>query len=477
MSLGRRLAELERSQPSANPAAVRAPRRGPLDDLRDRTRESLMRDVGKKLGGPERDARQLKALVVDELDRLILEASTLLTPGERQRLASLIIDDVLGYGPIEPLLADPGVSEVMVNGTDAIYVERKGVIEVTGLRFRSPEHLRQIIVRIAASMGRRIDESSPMVDARLADGSRVNAVIPPLAVDGPVLTIRKFSADTMTAEDLVTRGSATPAAMALLGATVRGKLNILVSGGTGTGKTTFLNVLSSFIPATDRIVTIEDAVELRLRQRHVIRLECRAANIEGRGAVSTRDLVRNSLRMRPDRIIVGECRGAEALDMLQAMSTGHDGSLGTLHANTPIDALSRLETMVLMAGLELPARAIRDQLASAVDLIVQLDRLRTGARVVGSITEVVGVEDDRVVLNPLFVRNYENPAAEVPETGTGPAVDDGRLSPTGAQPHFGHKLAKHGVLLDPRILAGADSTGAYPSPSAGAVGPVRAAIS
>jgi pilus assembly protein CpaF len=416
-----------------------------------------MRDVSKKLGGVERDSHRLRILVADELDRLIIDASTLLNQAERQRLATLIIDDVLGYGPIEPLLADPSISEVMVNGTETIYVERRGVIERTNLRFRSAEHLKQIIVRIAASMGRRIDESSPMVDARLADGSRVNAVIPPLAVDGPVLTIRKFSADTMTAGDLVTKGSLSKPALVLLAAAVRGRLNILVSGGTGTGKTTFLNVLSSFIPATDRIVTIEDAVELRLRQHHVIRLECRAANIEGKGAVATRDLVRNSLRMRPDRIIVGECRGPEALDMLQAMSTGHDGSLGTLHANTPADALSRLETMVMMAGLDIPARAIRDQLASAIDVIVQLERLRNGARVVGSVSEVVGIDDDRVVLNPLFTRTYD-----ADRTGHDGGPDGSRLEPTGTPPHFAEKLAKHGVTLDLVALglAGPAETGA-----------------
>jgi len=446
-TLGHLLAEREERE-RGRPATHRA-RRDPLEELRDRTRESLMKDVSKKLGS-ERDPQVLKALVADELDRLIVDASALLDASERARLVSLIIDDVLGYGPIEPLLADPTVSEVMVNGTDAIYVERRGRIELTPYRFRSADHLKQVIVRIAASMGRRIDESSPMVDARLADGSRVNAVIPPLAVDGPVLTIRKFAADTMTAEDLVTRGSLSRPALALLAAAVKGKLNILVSGGTGTGKTTFLNVLSGFIPAGDRIVTIEDAVELKLRQRHVIRLETRVANIEGKGAITIRDLVRNSLRMRPDRIIVGECRGAEALDMLQAMSTGHDGSLGTLHANTPADAITRLETMVMMAGLDIPAKAIREQLASAVDVIVQLERLRTGARVVGSISEVLGVDSDRVVMNPLFTRVYgEEPAGQAPD----PTRPEGSyLQSSGVQPEFAEKLAKHGVALDPRIM-------------------------
>ncbi len=446
-TLGHLLAE--REQRERGLPTTRRVRRDPLEELRDRTRESLMKDVSKKLGS-ERDPQALKALVADELDRLIVDASTLLDAAERARLVALIIDDVLGYGPIEPLLADPTVSEVMVNGTDAIYVERRGRIELTPYRFRSADHLKQVIVRIAASMGRRVDESSPMVDARLADGSRVNAVIPPLAVDGPVLTIRKFAADTMTADDLVSRGSLSRPALALVAAAVKGRLNILVSGGTGTGKTTFLNVLSTFIPASDRIVTIEDAVELKLRQRHVIRLETRVANIEGKGAITIRDLVRNSLRMRPDRIIVGECRGAEALDMLQAMSTGHDGSLGTLHANTPADAITRLETMVMMAGLDIPARAIREQLASAVDVIVQLERLRTGARVVGSISEVLGVEGDRVIMNPLFTRVY---GEEAEGSAPDPARPEGSyLQSSGVQPEFAEKLAKHGVLLDPRIM-------------------------
>jgi pilus assembly protein CpaF len=420
-------------------AAGEAPRRvrDPVSELRDRTRETLARDLGKKLGGSEHDAGKLKLLVTEELDKMISDSSRLLTAAERADLASSLIDDVLGYGPIEPLLADASVSEVMVNGTDAIFVERGGQIELTTARFRSDDHLRQVIVRIAAAVGRRVDESSPMVDARLADGSRVNAVIPPLAVDGPALTIRKFGADTLTAQDLVDKGSLTPAALKLLAAIVRGRLNIIVSGGTGTGKTTFLNVLSSFIPPTDRIVTIEDAVELRLRQRHVVRLETKTANIEGRGAIGTRDLVRNSLRMRPDRIIVGECRGSEALDMLQAMNTGHDGSLGTLHANNAEDALTRLETMVLMAGLDLPSRAIREQLASAIDVIVQLERLRDGPRVVSSIAEVTGFSNDRVRLNVLFQRHYDEHTGKTSE-----------LRQISDKPHFAQKLAKSGVVLD-----------------------------
>ncbi len=431
MTLGRRLALR-----AANAGAPPRQSRDPLMELRDRTRETLARDLGKKLGGSEHDADQLKSMVTEELDRMISDSSQLLTTAERAELASTLIDDALGYGPIEPLLADPSVREVMVNGTDAIFVERGGQIELTTARFRSEDHLRQIIVRIAAAVGRRVDESSPMVDARLEDGSRVNAVIPPLAVDGPALTIRKFGADTLTADDLVKNGSLTQSALTLLSAIVQGKLNVIVSGGTGTGKTTFLNVLSGFIPATDRIVTIEDAVELRLRQRHVVRLETKTANIEGRGAIGTRELVRNSLRMRPDRIIIGECRGAEALDMLQAMNTGHDGSLGTLHANNAEDALTRLETMVLMAGLDLPSRAIREQLASAIDVIVQLERLRDGARVVSSIAEVLGYSNDRVRLNVLFQRHYDEQSGKTSE-----------LRQISDKPHFTQKLAKAGVIL------------------------------
>ncbi|MDH3680496.1 MAG: CpaF family protein [Acidimicrobiia bacterium] len=437
MTLGHRLAQLDNTNRATGNGARRPRPRGPVDELRDRAKDSLLKDISKKMGGPERSPEQLRRLVTSELNRLIDESNGLLTEEERERVATMVIDDVLGYGPIEPLLADPEVSEVMVNGTDSIYVERNGMIELTRIRFRTEDHLKQIIVRIAAAMGRRIDESSPMVDARLADGSRVNAVIPPLAVDGPVLTIRKFAAETLTADELVRKGSLSAPAMNLLAVCVRGRLNIMVSGGTGTGKTTFLNVLSGFIPASDRVVTIEDAVELQLRQRHVIRLECRPANIEGRGEVGTRDLVRNSLRMRPDRIIIGECRGAEALDMLQAMNTGHEGSLGTLHANSPEDALARLETMVLMTGVELPARAIREQIASALDLIVQLERLRNGARVVTSITEVVGLSDGELVLSDLFLRRFEE----------GPDLVS-VLEPLDVQPQFTPKLAKHGEVLD-----------------------------
>ncbi|MEM8923177.1 MAG: CpaF family protein [Actinomycetota bacterium] len=439
MNLGRRLATHERrvAARGTGRSGVLRPNRDPRAELRDELRDSYSRDLGRRIS--DADNASLRDVVAGELERMISARSHLLNEPERRELALSVIDDVLGYGPIQPMLNDPDVSEIMVNGTDYIYVERKGILETTNRRFDDDEQLKSIIVRIAASVGRRIDDASPMVDARLHDGSRVNAVIPPLAVDGPVLTIRKFAADTLTADDLVAYGSLTDEAVQLLRASVEGRLNIVVSGGTGSGKTTFLNMLSGFIPESDRIVTIEDAVELQLRQHHVIRLECRTANVEGRGAIGTRELVRNSLRMRPDRIIVGECRGPEAIDMLQAMSTGHDGSLGTLHANSPADALTRLETMVLMAGLDLPIGVVREQMASALDLIVQLDRLRTGARVVTSICEVKEFDDDTIVLNPLFVRRFHGDHEGVDDTST--------LEPTGADPGFAAKLARHGVLL------------------------------
>jgi pilus assembly protein CpaF len=319
----------------------------------------------------------------------------------------------------------------MVNGTDNIYVERKGVIEQTGSRFISEEHLRRVIDRIVVQVGRRVDEASPMVDARLMDGSRVNAVVPPLCLDGSILTIRKFAKDPYRSADLIEMGTMTPAVAAVLSACVEGGLNILVSGGTGTGKTTLLNVLSSFVPSDERIVTIEDAVELQLHQQHVIRLEARPANLEGSGEITIRDLVRNSLRMRPDRIIVGEVRGAEALDMLQAMNTGHDGSLSTVHANAPRDALSRVETMVLMAGFDLPSRAIREQIASALNLVVHIERFRDGTRRIANVTEVLGMEGEVITMQDVFKWDFNAQT----------------ILPTGIRPRFSDRLSDHGIVL------------------------------
>jgi pilus assembly protein CpaF len=379
----------------------------------------------------------LRATVIEEINAIMQAEEAPLTHEERARLTMEIARDVMGLGPIEPLLADASVTEVMVNGTNMIYVERGGVIERTNVRFISEEHLRRVIDRIVVQVGRRIDEASPMVDARLLDGSRVNAIVPPLSLDGSILTIRKFAKDPFTAADLVEMGTFTPAVSAVLSACVEGGLNILVSGGTGTGKTTLLNVLSSFVPHDERVVTIEDAVELQLHQDHVIRLEARPSNMEGAGEITIRDLVRNSLRMRPDRIIVGEVRGGEALDMLQAMNTGHDGSLSTVHSNGPRDALSRVETMVLMAGFDLPSRAIREQIASALNLVVHIERLRDGRRVVANVTEVLGMEGDVITMQDVFKWDYTS----------------GTIVPTGIRPHFSDRLADHGVGLPQGVFA------------------------
>ncbi len=360
---------------------------------------------------------------------------------DRVKVATELFNDIMGYGPIEELVQDPNFSEIMVNGPDKVYVEDKGKLKLTDIKFRDEEHLMNIINRIVSNVGRHVDEASPMVDARLADGSRVNAIIPPLSLVGPVLTIRKFGKKPITAQQLLTFGSLTPDMLRFLEACVKGKLNIVVAGGTGSGKTTLLNVLSSYIPEDERIVTIEDAAEVQLKQEHVITLEARPANLEGKGAVTIRNLVKNALRMRPDRIIVGEVRSEETLDMLQAMNTGHDGSLTTTHANSPRDTVARLETMVLMSGMELPLKAIRDQISSAIDIIVQQSRLRDGTRKITSITEIVGMEGDIVSMQDIFV--YETDGTV---DATGKFV--GRFHATGVRPNCLEKIRGNGVSVN-----------------------------
>nr|WP_237762690.1 CpaF family protein [Arthrobacter sp. ERGS1:01] len=416
-----------------------------LAGLKQRAGEALFERMGARLTDPNLSEEDLRNSAREELSQVIDEEQVPLTPEERRRLIREIGDDVLGYGPLQRFLDDDTVTEIMVNRPDQIYIERGGQLSLTDSRFATETHLRRVIERIVSKVGRRIDESSPMVDARLEDGSRVNAIIPPLAVSGPSLTIRKFSRVPLTVQNLADFGTLTPDMAVLLDACVRARLNILVTGGTGTGKTTLLNVLSSFLPAEDRIVTIEDAVELQLQQRHVVRLESRPSNIEGRGEVSIRDLLRNSLRMRPDRIVVGEVRGGEALDMLQAMNTGHDGSLSTVHANSPRDAISRLETLVLMAGMDLPLRAVREQIASAVNLIVHLTRLRDGTRRVTHITEVQGMEGDIVTLQDAFVFDY---SAGVDATGR----FLGKPIPTGVRPRFVDHFAEVGIQVPANIF-------------------------
>jgi len=392
-----------------------------LDRLTEVNRDDVRREV----------TQILEALVVGE--------STPMNLQERERLATEVLDEVFGLGPLEPLLADPTVSDILVNTHKRVYVERRGILEMTSIQFRDDIHLMSIIDRIVSAVGRRVDESSPMVDARLADGSRVNAIIPPLAVDGPCLSIRRFGRDPLTSEDLLHNNTLTEPMLELMRGAVKARLNILVSGGTGAGKTTFLNVLSSYISNRERIVTVEDAAELQLHQDHVVRLETRPANIEGRGAIQQRQLVINSLRMRPDRIIVGEVRGEEALDMLQAMNTGHDGSLTTIHANTPRDALSRLETMVAMGSLNIPDSAIRRQIASAIDVVVQVSRLSDGTRKVIALSEITGMEGDIVSMQDIFVFRKKG----IRDNGE----VSGEFVPTGIRPKFAEKLQVSGIHL------------------------------
>ncbi|MFD1506682.1 CpaF family protein [Georgenia yuyongxinii] len=440
------------SPATAVPASAAVPGSDALTRLKDHAATALFQRIGARLSDPALGEDQLRALVHAELNQVVEEEQVPLTGEERRRLIREVLDDALGLGPLQRLIDDESVTEVMVNGPDMVYIEQHGKLTRTGARFTSEEHLRRVIERIVSRVGRRIDESSPMVDARLEDGSRVNAIIPPLAFSGSTLTIRKFSRDPFQVEDLIRFGTLSPQMADLLRACVQARLNIIVSGGTGTGKTTLLNVLSSFIPDGERIVTIEDAVELQLQQDHVVQLESRPPNSEGRGQVTIRDLVRNSLRMRPDRIVVGEVRGGESLDMLQAMNTGHDGSLSTVHANSPRDAVARLETLVLMAGMDLPLRAIREQVASAVDVIVQLTRLRDGTRRVTAITEVHGMEGQTVTLQDAFLFDY---AAGVDPSGR----FLGSTVPTGVRPRFTDRFADLGIALPPQIFAMAGTGG------------------
>ena len=401
-------------------------------------------DLQRVISQSSADQKELRRLVEGMCADAIKDNPFAIPLGDRERLVEELISEILGLGPIEPLLKDSSVTEVMVNGPDSIYIERKGRLQKTDVRFRNTEHLMHIIDRIVTAVGRRVDESSPMVDARLADGSRVNVIIPPLSLTGPCVTIRKFSKDVLTVDKMIEFGSFDQRMAEFLEDCVKGRLNIVVSGGTGSGKTTLLNVLSSYVPASERIVTLEDSAELQLKQDHVVTLETRPPNIEGEGEVTMRDLVRNALRMRPDRIIVGECRTGEALDVLQAMNTGHDGSMTTAHANSARDALSRLETMVLMSGMELPLRAIRSQIASAVDIIVQIARLRDGSRKIINIAEVTGMEGDIITLQDLF--RFENHGLD----------SDGRITgeflTSGLRPMCTEKLAMNGVVLPPDLF-------------------------
>ncbi len=403
----------------------------------------LAENIGRSMEGEDLQLGDRAEIIKQRLNDIYVQAKVTLPEDIRKQIFNEILDEMTGFGPIQPLLDDPDVSEVMVNGPKKIFVERGGKVTKSGITFDDDDHVERIIDRIISPLGRRVDADSPTVDARLPDGSRVNAVIRPVAIDGPCITIRKFKKDKLTVEQLVAFGSLTQNMGDFIRACVLAHLNIVVSGGTGSGKTTLLNVLSSFIQENERIITIEDAAELQLQQDHVLRMETKVANVDGRGAVTIRDLVRNSLRMRPDRIIVGECRGGETLDMLQAMNTGHDGSLTTLHANTPRDALSRMETMVLMSGMDLPLKVVRQQIASAVDLIIQQTRLKDGARKVTAITEVVGMEGETVVLTDIF--KFE-------QTGVGPNGKIlGELKPTGIRPIFGPKLDAAGMKLGAEI--------------------------
>jgi pilus assembly protein CpaF len=434
---------------SAQAGAVRRPAIGQVggqrgdsfNDLKSRIQNRLIAELDPRMDLSNAD--EVRRSVEESFTSVLESESIVLTRVERLRLFEAIAAEILGYGPIEPLLNDDSVSEVMVNGPKQVYVERSGKLELTDVQFQDDDHVMRVIDRIVSPLGRRIDESSPMVDARLPDGSRINAIIPPISLVGPVLTIRKFARDPLTTDDLVRYGTMSAEMVMFLDACVKARLNIVVSGGTGSGKTTTLNILSSFIPGDERILTIENAAELQLRQEHVVTLESRPANIEGRGEITIRDLVVNSLRMRPERIVVGECRGGEALDMLQAMNTGHDGSMTTAHSNSPRDTLSRLETMVLMAGVDLPVRAIREQIASAVDVIVHQSRMKDGSRRITAVTEVQGMEGDVIVLQDIFT--FEQSGME-----DGKII--GRIKPTGIRPKFISQFEQYNIFMPPNIF-------------------------
>ena len=415
-------------------------------DVKRAVNQALVDSLGPKLYDAHMTQTALEGKVRQTLQEVLEREETPLTAADRTRIAQEVSDDILGYGPLEPYLRDPQVTEVMVNGADMIFVESGGQLTQVRAAFNDEVHLRRTIDKIVSKVGRRVDESSPMVDARLPDGSRVNAVIPPIALDGSMLTIRKFSADPFTTNDLINFGTVTRPVADFLAACVRGRMNVLVSGGTGSGKTTTLNVLSSHIPHDERIVTIEDAAELQLGQEHVLRLESRPPNIEGKGQVTIRDLVRNSLRMRPDRIVIGEVRDGAALDMLQAMNTGHDGSLCTAHANSPRDALARLETMVLMAGMDLPVRAIREQVSRAIDIVVHQSRLKDGSRRITHVSEVVGMEGETITMQDVFLMDF----------GMGFDADGrfrGVLKSTGLRPRVLERLANQNVQVNPGVFA------------------------
>lgn len=430
-----------KSQRQIRRAAPITTQKDAFKDLKDRIQDKLVAELDPAMDVTRTD--EVRRTIQDMYDQILTQESIILSRSERERLLEDIVAEILGYGPIEVLLSDESVSEIMVNGPKKVFVERKGLLSLTDTSFEDNDHVMRVIDRIVSPLGRRIDESSPYVDARLPDGSRVNAIVPPLALNGPTLTIRKFEKDPLTIDDLVRFGSVSSETAEFLKACVHSRLNVIVSGGTGSGKTTLLNVLSAFIPEDERIITVENAAELQLHQEHVVTLESRPPNIEGKGEVTIQDLVINTLRMRPDRIVVGECRGGETLDMLQAMNTGHDGSLTTAHANSPRDMLSRLETMCLMAGMDLPIRAIREQVASAIDVVVQLARMRDGSRKVVNVTEIQGMEGDVVVMSDIFA--FEQQGME-----NGKII--GRLKATGIRPKFYERIEAAGISLPPNIF-------------------------